>query len=826
MQTIERILYVDVILTLHLPKSYRYRVPQVLNDKIRVGQSVVVQFGKKKIYSAIVTNVTEEAPLSSQVKYVLDIIDLEPIVTPAQIKFFEWIADYYIAYIGDVLTAALPSAFRLKSETTIEMSPYFSGDVSALTEAETEIVSMVSSKTKLKLEDIQENFEQKDFLSIVSSLIKKDVLATDEEIYSQYTPKREVCLCLSPRYSQNKENLQQLFNEMDSNKRFASQQQVLLTFMSLLQGREMLRKSELIEKDCSASSIQTLIKNGVLEKQEVEVSRLKQLVKTKDVDEIELNQEQLSAYDSIIDKWDETPISLLHGVTGSGKTEVYIKLIEKVIKEGGQVLYLIPEIAISFQLINRLEQYFGNSIAVYNSKFSTMERAEIWNRVKTKGDNKIKIVLGSRSSVFLPYTDLRLVIVDEEHDASFKQTEPVPHYNGKDSAIYLARMFHAKTILASATPSIESYYNAKLDKYQLLELKHRYSKTLLPEIFIADIKEHMKHREMYGIFSKMLYDAIKETLDNGQQVIIFQNRRGYAPHIACNICGYIPKCPNCDVSLVLHKTTQTLNCHYCGHTASIPNECPDCHSHSLRVVGTGTEKVEEELQVYFPNAKIARMDLDTTRKKDSYTKLINDFSSGKIDILTGTQIVAKGLDFDNVGLVGVVDADSMLFYPDFRAYERAFQILTQVSGRAGRREKRGKVVLQTFDPYHQVLRDVSEHNYSSMYSSQIQERKLLNFPPFCKMIRITLQYKDPKHLYNKSLEYALKLKEIFGARMFGPQEPTIPRIKNLYNQVIWLKIEKDIPYQVARKKVRELNEEFTAQKDNTTIRINIDVDPV
>lgn len=822
----EKILFVDVILTLHLPSSYRYRVPMMLNDRIAVGQIVAVQFGKKKIYSAIVVNITQEVP-AYKTKYILDIIDDTPILTPLQITFFSWIASYYVAYIGDVLSAALPAPFRLKSESVVQVSPNFLGDVSALDEQEQKMFLLVSQKNKINISDLQDVFSPNELISLIAKLIEKDVLITDEELKNIYAPKKETCLKLKEPYNSNEEERRKLFEKLDSNHRYAAQNKVMLTFFSLLQGKNMVRKVELLEKKCSDSSIQTLIKNGVFEKCEVEVSRLKELKNTLKVADIILNQEQLFAYNQIIEHWQTQPVSLLYGVTGSGKTEVYIKLIDHILQSGGQVLYLIPEIAITTQLIQRLEKYFGNRICVYNSKYSTMERAEIWQRCKTENkNNRFDIVLGSRSAVFLPFVDLKLVIVDEQHDASFKQTEPVPHYNGKDAAMYLAQLFKAKTLLASATPSIEAYYLALQGKYQLLTIEHRYSKTLLPEIFIADIREYTKQRAMYGIFTKMLYDAINECLENKRQVIIFQNRRGFAPRIRCNICGYEAKCPNCDVSLVLHKNTHSLNCHYCGHTTELLSSCPQCHSHSLRTVGMGTEKVEEEIKIYFPLAKVSRMDIDTTRQKDAYEKIIKDFADGQTDILTGTQIVTKGLDFDNVGLVGVVDADSLLHYPDFRSYERAFQTLTQVSGRAGRRNQRGKVIIQTYDPYNQILRDVCEHNYKRMYSSQIIDRKRLNFPPFCKMIKITLQHKDRELLRTKALQYALRLREIFGTRMFGPQEPSIARIRNLYIQEIWLKIENKISYSLSKSRLREWNEEFLAQKENSAIRIYIDVDPV
>lgn len=823
----EKILFVEVILTLHLPNTFYYRVPRVLNEDIRVGQRVAVQFGKKKIYSAIVVKITDKVPEQYNIKYILDIIDVEPILTEKQIKFFNWIASYYVAYIGDVLSAALPAAFRLKSETVVEISPMFSGDVSNLDDVEKQIVDVLARKNKVNVADLEEVCPSNQLISKVSSLISKDTVITDEELRRQYAPKKETVVYLAEEYALDEKKKQELFQQMDSDKRYSSQNKVLLTYLSLLKGRTMVKKSELIAKDCSASSINTLIKNGILVKEDIEASRLKELKVSKNISDIVLNEEQTSVYNQVMDNWQEQPISLLHGVTGSGKTEVYIKLIDSVLQKGGQVLYLIPEIAITSQLIQRLEQYFGNKVGVYNSKYSTMERAEVWYRTKTEDKEKrFDIILGSRSAVFLPFTDLQLVIVDEEHDTSYKQTEPVPHYNGKDSALYLAKMFSAHTVLGSATPSLESYYNAKQNKYQLLNLPHRYSKILLPEIFVADIKEYTKNREMYGLFTKMLYDAINECLEEDKQVILFQNRRGFAPKLKCNICGFIPKCPNCDVSLVLHKNTHSLNCHYCGYTQDVLSACSDCGSHSLKVVGIGTEKIEEEIENYFPKAKIARMDLDSTRTKEAFTKIIDDFASKRVNVLVGTQIVTKGLDFDNVGLVGIIDADAILHYPDFRAYERAFQILTQVSGRAGRRNKRGKVVIQTYDPYNQIIRDVCEHNYQRMYDSQMIERKNFNFPPYCKMIQITLQHKDKIFLQKKTVEYALRLKEIFGTRMFGPQEPVIARIRNLYHQVIWLKIEKKISYSKSKLRIREMNEEFLAIKENSSIRVYIDIDPI
>lgn len=821
------ILYADVILTLHLPFSFAYRIPKELNDRIQIGQRVVVQFGKKKLYSGIVASLTNEVPQTKNIKYILDIIDLEPTVSEKQIEFFTWIANYYIAYIGDVLTAALPSAFRLKSETMVEVSPSFSADITNLNEEELNILDIVAKKTKVSVEDIEKETNKNNILSIVYKMISKDILVTDEEIYSKYTPKKETFITLNNKYKESEQELKALFSEFDKNKKLSLQNNALLLYLSILNNRNGVKKEELINKNISPSTINTLIKKEIFVKTYNIVSRLENRVKTKETSSIVLNSEQQEAFDEIINSWNEKPVSLLYGVTGSGKTEVYIKLIEKVLKEKGQILYLIPEIAITSQLIERLQQYFGNCIGVYNSKFSTMERAEVWNRVKSeKEDERFSIILGSRSSVFLPFTNLKLVIVDEEHDTSFKQTEPVPHYNGRDCALYLSKMFSAKTILASATPNIESYFLCKENKYQLLTLKHQYSNNPLPEIELVDMKECYQKQEVYGIFTKTLYDAINQALSNKKQVIIFQNRRGYAPHLQCNVCGYVPNCPNCDVSLTFHKENHDMECHYCGYHTETISYCPDCHSHSLKTVGIATEKIEEELGNYFPKARITRMDLDSTRTKEAYKKIINDFENQRIDILVGTQIISKGLDFNNVSLVGVLDADSLLHYPDFRSYERAYQLLTQVSGRSGRRNQKGRVIIQTFEPRHRVLTYVKDRNYEQMYKDLLIERHLMNFPPFCRMIKITIQGKNRGVVLEKSQDYAKRLQKVFGFRLLGPQEPTIARLKNLYNQVIWLKIEKKLSYSIVKTKIRETNEEFLAEKDNKNLRINIDVDPV
>jgi primosomal protein N' (replication factor Y) (superfamily II helicase) len=839
----EKIVCVNVILALHLPSTYTYRVPEKLVDKMQIGQRVVVQL-RKKIYSAIVveiiddwkpttTNNTTSCSPRMELKYVLDIIDKQPIVTDTQIKFFNWIANYYIAYIGDVLTAALPASLRLKSETIVTISPYFNSDISSLNKQELEVFNFVVSKDKISLEDIKADLDNQNILKIVNKLIRQDILITDEELYSRYTPKKETYLTLNQEYK-DKDKLKILLDGLDKSKKTQPQVDIILKYLSLSQGRDIVKRSELEDEGCNSSTINTLLKKDILVKQSIEISRLKLGKQSDQVENIQLNSEQQLCFDNIVSNFDTTPIHLIYGVTGSGKTEIYIKLIDRALKQGGQVLYLIPEIAITTQLIKRLEKYFGGKVAVYNSKFSTMERAEIWQRTMTDNkDKQLQIILGSRSSVFLPFTNLQLVIIDEEHDTSFKQSDHVPHYNGRDCALYLAKLFNATTILGSATPNIETMYlatnNAETNTskhYMLHTLTKQFHDVPLPDIELVDMRMAKRENLIKDIFSVALLDEISSALNNKKQVIIFQNRRGYAPHIECNVCGYIPSCPNCDVALVLHKDKKDLECHYCGYHIDALSYCPQCQSHSVRLVGYGTQKIEEQLEVFFPDAKIKRMDLDSTRLKDSYNNIITDFANHKIDILCGTQIITKGLDFENVSLVGVLGTDTMLHYPDFRSNERSFQILTQVSGRAGRKGKQGKVLIQTYETGNPLLQNVVSRDYWQMYDAEIKERQMMNFPPFCKIIKITLQHKDKTLLETKSMEYTRQLRKIFGGRLFGPQTPVIEKIRNYYAKEIWIKIEKKLSYQLAKQKLREYNEEFLVKRENCTIRISIDVDPV
>ncbi|MDX9797292.1 MAG: primosomal protein N' [Bacteroidales bacterium] len=819
-------LFAEVILPLPLPSTYTYRVPLEWNDLVRKGQRVAVELGKKRIYSGIIQNIHQNAPKVTSVKYILSILEQEPAVSEISLNFWQWISNYYMCYLGDVLTAALPSGLRLKSETNIIINPNFDGDISNLSDEEAMVLEIVSKKEAISIDDIRNKTSIKEILPLLNSMIRQNIILTEEELKNKYRLKVEEYIYLSKEYQEEK-NLKELFEHLESKKTYKKQYEVLLQFLSIAKFRDAeIKKNDFTNlANISASSLQTLIKNNVFTIEKKTQSRLTDRSSALIENNLILSQEQEYVFNQIIDNWEKKPVSLIHGVTGSGKTEIYIKLIQKVINEGKQVLFLLPEIALTSHLIYRLEKYFGNRIGVFHSRFSKEERVEIWNKVKNPiRSSRYDIILGSRSSVFLPFSDLGLIIVDEEHDPSYKQYDPSPRYNARDSAIVLAQLYGAKTILGSATPSLETYFNAKEGKYEFLELRKRYSGTLLPEILVADIKEALKYKEMHSHFSKLLIDNINEALKNKEQVILFQNRRGFARYLQCEACGSISSCKFCDVSLTYHKQSESLKCHYCGYSTTINEQCVECGSHKIKMVGFGTEKIEEDLNIFFPEAKIARMDFDTTKTKNAYENIINDFQQRRIDILVGTQMITKGLDFDNVSVVGILNADSIINFPDFRSYERAFSQMVQVSGRSGRKFKQGKVIIQTFNPYHQSIRDVIDHNYVSMYESQILERKVFKYPPYYRLIKLSLLHKEKTTLENYAGEFGIRLREIFGGRILGPEFPLIPRIKNNYTMEFWLKIEKDISFSQVKAEIKILVEKFLSS--HSKLRIIADVDPM
>ncbi len=818
-------LFCQVILPLHLPSSYTYRIPLELYDKIQVGVRVAVQFGKRKIYSGIVTEIHDRVPAVSSVKYILEIIDSKPVITEKTLSFYDWIASYYMCYIGDVVTAAMPALMRLRSESKIIVSPEFTAEIDKLTEKQLEILKIVDEKVNISIDELSSRFSEKGMLPEITKMVNDKVLAIDEQLEEKFRPKLQDYIVISEEYD-SAEKKAELIQSLSSKKNTESQLQTFLLFLSESQGKGIVEKSVFQEK-CNKNSLQTLIKKQVFEIKQLVHSRLKERQSCFETSDITLTPAQQTAFESILKSWETNDVTLLHGVTSSGKTEIYIKLIERVISQGRQVLYILPEIALSIQLLSRLEKYFGDKIGIYHSRFSKEERVEIWNKVKeTDKEKSYRIIIGSRTSVFLPFNDLGLIIVDEEHDNGFKQREPAPRYNARDAAIYLSTLHKSKVVLGSATPSLETFFNTQTEKYAYVPLTERYLNTPMPEIQIANMKEEYINRTNYSIFSSLLFNNISQALNNHKQVILFKNLRGYASNIRCEVCGWVAKCPNCDVSLTYHKQINSLNCHYCGLNIPLVNECPACHSHSLIQTGNGSERIEEETQNLFPNARVKRMDLDTTRKKNDYMEIMQEFEKGNIDILCGTQIITKGLDFSNVGLVGVIDADAMLYYPDFRAYEKSFDLLIQVAGRAGRLGTKGKVVIQTFNPSHQIFKEVLNYDYASMYKNQIVERKIFSYPPFVYITKIIFQSSDKENLDTLCSQYSEQIRKIFGQRILGPEYPPIYRVKGMYQKQFILKLEKNISYSQAKKAIMQLNEEILSKQEFKKARVIVDVDPL
>lgn len=820
-------LFVDVILPVPIRNEFTYRVPNELIENVFTGARVIVPFGKSKLVTGIVTSIHEKIPQKYQAKFIEYLLDETPIITPNQYTFWKWISNYYMAPIGDVMNAALPSNFKLASETKIILHPDYVINPKFLTEREFEVISVLEIRETLDLKEVSEIIGIKTIQPLIKALIDKKAVMTLEELNEKFTPKTAIFVNLSEEY-RKEENLNQFIQEVESKKSKAKQLTAILSLLNFgkFNNNEIepvLRKT-LLDNDISLSSLNTLEKNGIIIQEKIEISRF-----DKDFDDgaqfKELSKGQVKALEEIHTGFNEDKVCLLHGVTGSGKTEIYVQLIQEQLDLGKQILYLLPEIALTTQLIQRLSAYFGEQVGVYHSKFNQNERVEIWNHVLNDNPNKYRIVLGARSSIFLPFQDLGLIIVDEEHESTFKQYDPSPRYNARDCSIVLAMLHKANVLLGSATPSIESYHNARIGKYHLVDLTERFGSNILPEILCADIKKERRQKSMQSHFSSFLIESIREALGKEEQVILFQNRRGYTPMWMCEICNWTPKCKNCDVSLTYHKHSNNLKCHYCSYTTPPVGSCSACGSNRLKMLGFGTEKIEDELAVIFPEHTIKRLDLDTTRSKNAYANIINDFDAKQIDILIGTQMVTKGLDFDNVNLVGVLDADMLLNRANFRAFERSFQLITQVAGRAGRREKRGKVIVQTGDPDHWVIQKIIDYDYVGFYESEILERANYFYPPFYKIIDITLRHRDENVLNVAASNLASSLKDAFKERVLGPEFPVVKRIQNFYLKKITLKIEKDANDKKVKEQVYRILDEFYSVPVNKSIRSTIDVDP-
>jgi primosomal protein N' (replication factor Y) len=792
-------------------------VTQFEYEFLKKGMRVAVSFGKTKMYTGLVFNLHQIPPETYDAKEILQILDNKPIVTEHQLKHWEWISTYYMCGLGDVYRAALPSAFLLESETIIFKNESFDNKY-ILNDEEFLIYEALQHQSQLTIHQVVDILGKKKVLPIINELIQKSAVYIKEEIYEQYKPKLIKYVRLSNNY--NSENsLELLMNELS---RATKQREVIMTFFQLSASKKPIKVKDL-EKVSGASSsiIKALEVKGVLEFYFIKTDRISYKGETSALKK--LNNYQKQALKEIKISFTTKDVILLHGITSSGKTEVYTKLIQETLDSGKQALFLLPEIALTTQIISRLQNYFGNQISVFHSKYSMNERVEVWNNV-LENKPKAQIILGARSSIFLPFNNLGLVVVDEEHETSYKQFEPSPRYNARDAAIVLSHLHQGKILLGSATPSLETYFNASENKYGLVELNRRFGDVKLPKIELIDIKEKQRKREMTGHFSDTLLKQIQEELEENKQIILFQNRRGFSPIVECSTCGVSPQCPNCDVSLTFHKFKHELKCHYCNYLRAMPNSCGACGSNNLSTKGFGTEQIELELKKIFPDYSIGRMDLDTTRGKYGYQKIIGAFEAKEIDILVGTQMLSKGLDFENVSLVGILNADMMLNFPDFRAHERAFQLMVQVSGRAGRSKKQGKVMIQTYNPYHQILQQVSITDYTTMYKEQMQDRWQYHYPPYYRLIKITLKHKDYQKTETGVNWLVRALQNVFGENVLGPSSPAVSRIRNQYIKNVMIKIPPKQSIVKTKHEIIKVKNSFQSISDFRPIRFIIDVD--
>lgn len=819
-------MFADVILPLPLRDKFTYRVSPGFEPNMKVGIRVVVQFGARKFFSALVYRLHNQPPEGDfELKEIDAILDQEPIVNRAQIIAWEWVADYYCCSLGEVFKAALPSALKLESQSNVSFNPNFDLD-SPLTGEEEALLLMLKGRGQANIREINQFLGKKSSYATLKVLLEKNAILMEEKLKDSYKPKTVTFVQLAERIASS-EQLEKAFDEIGR----ARKQNELLEFFVHETSFSFDQKSRLPKKDLLEQSglsdavLKGLVEKDILSVESVEIGRL-EMNHTDDQYLYDLNEAQESTFRQLKNEFETKRPVLLHGVTSSGKTEIYIKLIEDVLAEGKQVLYLVPEIGLTSQLITRLKRAFGDRAGIYHSKFNDAERVEIWFNILNDSKESYQVVIGARSAVFLPFKKLGLIVVDEEHENSYKQFDPAPRYNARDLAVVLGQIHQAPVLLGTATPSFESYFNAKLGKYGLVELKERFQGIELPEIVVADIRKATRQKQMVSLLTPALYDEVKLALENKEQVILFQNRRGFAPYMQCTSCGWIPKCKNCDVSLTYHKFRAGLVCHYCGHTTSVPTHCDECPSDEIQTKGFGTEQIEEELSLLFPAATIARMDMDTTRARRAFDQLIYKFENRQIDLLVGTQMVTKGLDFDHVRVVGILNADQMLNFPDFRSFERSFQLMAQVSGRAGRKGKRGKVVIQSSQPEHEVLQKVVGNDFNQLFNQQMLERKLFRYPPYFRLIKIVVKHKNRDRLDLGANQLASILRKEFRNQVLGPEYPVIGRIQSWYQKEIWLKLDKNKTLGQGKKTLMDSIDQVKSLPNNTGLVIYADVDPM
>ena len=812
--------FVEVILPLSLAKTFTYSVSEAEFHYIKKGMRVAVPFGKSKIYTALVLDIHQNKPELYEAKEIHEILDEKPIVTEIQIIHWQWIASYYMCAIGDVYRGAMPSALLLESETIISQKQDLFIDESLLSDDEYLVYQALQQQSSLKVQDIIAILNKKNIFPVIQKLIDKNILVLQEEMLETYKPKLVRYVRLHSKYDSN----QGLSELLETLKNANKQKEIVLSYFQLSASeKKPITVKKLVETSNATSAIvKTLIEKEIFEEYFIQEDRVN-FTGNKQEKQLQLSGAQQVAFDEIKESFTKKEVCLLHGVTSSGKTEIYIKLIEEYIATGKQVLYLLPEIALTTQLVGRLRTYFGNKVAVFHSKYNNNERVEVWNQVLGNSE-KAQITIGARSALFLPFSDLGFIIVDEEHEQTFKQVDPAPRYHARDAAIVLANSHKAKVLLGSATPSIETYFNATSEKYGLVEISERYGNVTMPDIELVDLKDKYFRKKMTGHFSDTLVNEITTALSLNEQVILFQNRRGYSPIIECMTCGHVPHCQQCDVSLTYHKHKNQLRCHYCGYTMANPTNCHACFSVDLTTKGFGTEQIEQELISIFPNAKTGRMDQDTTRGKFGFEKIIDSFKNREMDILVGTQMLAKGLDFDNVSLVGIMNADTMLYHPDFRAFERSFQMMTQVAGRAGRSEKRGKVIIQTYNPNHNTIQQVTNNNYVGMYKEQLYDRQIYKYPPYFRIIKLTLKQRDFDKLKEGSMWLYQVMSQNLNMPVLGPEEPAISRIRNEYIRTIIIKIPNNVPIGATKKIIQKILNSFEAVSQYRAIKVTLNVD--
>ena len=816
--------YIDVIIPLPLEQRFTYSITKEEVQQLEVGMRVAVPFGKRKVYTGIVAHIHDNPPLRYEAKPVEELLDDTPTVTSFQLKLWKWIADYYICTEGEILKSALPSALLIESETVIEPHPDYDlkmiDEDDNLTDSEYLILQALQKQSLLKISEIILILDKKTIFPVINAMAEKGLILVNQELNKQYKPKLQKYIKLADQHSSESE-LPKLLENLERAKK---QKQALLKLFSLKAQTQKPISAKVLKDEAGVSDaiIKSLVNKSIFEEYLIKKDRI-QFGGKANSHEITLNAYQTKALEDIENGFDQFPVCLLQGVTSSGKTEVYIKLIEKVIQKGKQVLYLLPEIALTTQLIQRLQGYFEDEVLVYHSKYSVNERVEVYRHVLN--NSKGKIVIGARSSIFLPFQNLGLVVVDESHESSFKQFDPSPRYHARDTAIVLASFFKAKTLLGTATPSLESFYNVKQEKYAFAKLTRRFGNVIPPKVELVDLKEQQRKQKMTGHFSETLIKSIEETLKQGQQVILFQNRRGYSPILECNTCGHAPQCPNCDVSLTYHKHNNTLRCHYCGYHIAMQIKCMACGSTDVTTKGFGTEQIETELNAMFKDKVIKRMDLDTTRGKYAYEKIISAFENREIDILVGTQMLTKGLDFRHVKLVGVMNADSLLNFPDFRAHERSFQLLVQVAGRAGRTQEQGQVLIQTYNPYHRILQQVTTNSFDEMFKEQLDERRHFKYPPLFRMIKITFKSRDLNKLNEASDWLALYYRQVFTTNVLGPEFPAVSRIRNEYHKNILIKIPQEQSLAKTKSYVKSGIDKFRSIAQFRSIKLITNVDP-